>query len=443
MGVFRRWRSVSRPARWWAAALVTTLTGSTVTHAEWPQWRGPHRDGTVSDSASTGPWLVEPRLVWEREVGEGYSGPIVADERVWVHARRGGQEVVTCLTLAEGQPRWSQGYEAAFEQDPTALAHGEGPYATPSFADGRLFTFGVTGVLSAWDAATGDLQWRTDYAEERFPRYPLFGMAASPLVWNDMVFVHFGGTEGRRFGAPGRGAMVAMRVSDGQERWRWTGDGPAMAASPVPGSIGEQSQLVFKSQEWLVGVDAHTGRELWRHPYEVAEDNTIGTPLILGDRLVTSDYQKGITAWRIGSDGDAWTLRQLWHVPTVSLSLSSPVVVGDQVVSYSHTRRGHLVGLDLANGELLWRGETRWGPYVNVSLINWDGELVVLRDTGLLVVGEVSRDGFRIGRTYRLGRETTWAHPAVVDDRIVIRDGDRLAVYRLRGAGSPPARGSH
>ncbi len=427
-----------------ALALVVTLPGVAPGSAQdssvagwkardsWPQWRGARRDGAVSGHVSPGSWLAEPELLWERDVGAGYSGPVVAASRVWIHARQGDHEVVSCLTLAEGEAVWSDRYAVDFDQDPTARAHGKGPYSTPSLADGRLFTLGVTGVLTVRDAATGDVLWRTDYSGEGFPDFPFFGTAASPLVWNDLCFVHFGGTTGRTLGAPGRGAMVALRVTDGKEQWRWTGDGPAMAASPVLGRIGEQWHLVFKTQERIVGVDPRTGRELWRHPYEVSEDNTIVTPLILGDRLVTSDYQKGTTAWRLHSEHGAWTLRQLWHDATVSLSLSSPVIIGDQIVSYSHNRKGHLVGLDLADGDVLWRGESRWGSYVHVSLVNWHGDLLALRDNGVLIVAEVSRSGLRTLHSHHLGQDKTWAHPAVVDDRIFVRDGARLAVYRLR-----------
>jgi outer membrane protein assembly factor BamB len=412
--------------------LAPALVGPTVAQAEWPQWRGAARDGSVSRPASRRPGLAAPIKLWERTVGGGYSGPVVADDLIWVHSRSRAQEVVTCLTLGEGEPVWSARYDADFEQDPTALVHGSGPYSTPSIVDGRLFTFGVSAVLSVWDAATGTLLWRTDYSEESLPDFPFFGAAASPLIWNDLCFVHLGGTEGRRGGAPGRGAMVALRVTDGKEQWRWTGDGPALAASPVLSLIDQQWQLVFKTQERIVGLDPHAGRELWRIPYKVTEDNTIVSPLVLGDQLVTSDPQMGVTAWRIQSNGKAWELRQIWHSSTVSLSFSSPVVMGDQVVGFSHYRKGQLFGLDSANGDVLWRGDPRWGEHA--SLIKWGDDLLALRGDGLLVAGKVTQDGFRTEFTHRLGQEMTWGHPAIVDDRIIIRDGDRLAVYRLRSA---------
>jgi outer membrane protein assembly factor BamB len=406
-------------------------------HGQWPQWRGPARDGSVAARPRGEAWPARAALVWEREVGEGYSGPVIARSRIWVHTRKGGQEVVSSLSLGNGEELWARSYDAPFEQDPSALAHGRGPYATPSFAEDRLLTLGVTAVLSAWDADTGTLLWRKDYSDEFDPNITLFGAAASPLVWGGLCFVHFGGPKEGRLGSPGPGAMVALSIVDGRERWRWTGDSPGLGASPVIQVIGGRPQLVFKARASIVGADPRTGRELWRIPFKVVEDNTIVTPLFVGEVLVTSDYEKGMRAWRIEGQGDSWTARELWHHREASLFMSSPVVVGDQVVGLSHFKRGQLFGLDPGDGRVVWRGPGRWGEHA--SLIAWGNQVLVFRDDGSLVVGQASGERLRSLRTYRLGGERMWGHPAVVDDRIIIKDGSRLAVYRF-GRSEPTVR---
>jgi outer membrane protein assembly factor BamB len=186
---------------------------------------------------------------------------------------------------------------------------------------------------------------------------------------------------------------------------------------------------VFKARTSIVGADARTGRELWRIPFKVSEDNTIVTPLFVDQRLVTSDYDKGMYAWRIEAQGEAWAARELWHHREASLFMSSPVIVGDQVVGFSHLKRGQLVGLDPGDGRVVWRGPGRWGEHA--SLVAWGNQVLVFREDGSLVVGEVSGEGFRSLQTYRLGGERMWGHPAVVDERIIIKDGSRLAVYRM------------
>jgi outer membrane protein assembly factor BamB len=424
--------SVVTPSGAAKVALATTvaLLGLSAGAAgQWPQWRGPTRDGSVATPPRGDEWPERPVLLWEREVGEGYSGPVVARDRVWVHAREGRQEVVSSLALDSGKELWSRHDAVLFEQDPSAGLHGRGPYATPSLADGRLFTLGITAVLSAWDAATGALLWRTDYSAEFDPSHTYFGASASPLVWGGLCFVHFGGQREEALGRPGKGAMVALSVAEGRERWRWTGDSAGLGASPVVQVIGGQPHLAFKARASIVGVDPHTGRELWRIPFPVDMENTIVTPLFVGDVLVTSDYQKGMHAWRIQRKGHGWTTQELWRHREVSLFTSSPVVAGGQVIGFSEFKRGQLFGLNPRDGRVLWRSDGRWGDHA--SLIAWGNQVLVFREDGSLVVGDLSGGRFQELRRYRLGGRLMWGHPAVVDDRIVVKDGSRLAVYQI------------
>ena len=397
--------------------------------SDWPQWRGPARDGSVSDSPIEGDWPEQPALLWKREVGEGYSGPVVARERIWVQARRGQREVVSSLRLSDGKELWSRSHEVPFEQDSSAAGHGLGPYSTPSLAGDRLFTIAITAVLSAWNAADGTLLWQADYSGEFDPSYTTYGASASPLVWKDLCFMHVGGPKGRELGNSGPGAMVALRVADGKEVWRWTGDSPNLGASPVIQEIAGRSQLVFKSRDKIVGLDPRDGKELWRIPWRVPMDNTIVTPLLIGDQLITSDYEKGVVAWRLEKSGTSWAARELWHQREVYVAMSSPVVAAGQVVGLSYLRQGQLFGLDPESGEILWRHESKWGDYA--SLIAWGDAVLVFRQDGAVIVGEVSRDRFREIRRYRLWSGRSWAHPAIVDDRILVRSGEQLTAYRL------------
>ncbi len=422
--------TASRAAKAAFVSACLLLDLSAVGRADWPQWRGPARNGSVEGHPRGEDWPERPVLLWEREVGQGYSGPIVARNRIWIHTRRGEQEAVSSPALGDGEELWTRRYGAPFEQDHTALAHGRGPYATPALADKRVITLGITAVLSAWDAEAGTLLWRKDYSDEFDPNHTLFGVAASPLVWEGLCFVHFGGPKEGKLGVPGPGAMVALNVTDGRERWRWIGDSPGLGASPVIQVIRGRPQLVFKARAIIVGADPRTGKELWRIPFKVTEDNTIVTPLFVDEVLVTSDYDKGMYAWRIEGEGDSWKARELWHGREASLFMSSPVVSGDLVIGFSHFKMGQLFGLNPRDGRVVWRGPARWGEHA--SLIAWGNQVLVFREDGSLVVGEVSQEQFRLLRTYRLGGEKMLGHPAVVDERIIIKDGNRLAVYRLQ-----------
>ena len=410
--------------------VIGLLGAPAASPGEWPEWRGASRDGAVAAAPRKGNWPEKLALLWEREVGEGYPGPVAAGDRVWIHARRGNREVVSCLRLASGTVVWTAEYDAPFEQDESARMHGRGPYSTPALADGRLFTFGVNSVLSVWDAGAGKLLWRKESAKEFNPGFPFFGQASSPLVWGGLLFVHMGGHDRKQpMEAPGVGAIVALSVADGRETWRWSKQAPAIAASPLICNFEGWSQLVFKTNQHLVGLDPVTGQELWQFPCKVPMDNTIVTPLVADGRLLNSDYEQGVSAWRIQSTGASWTARQLWRTREASLSMSSPVLAGGQVVGFSHFRKGQLFGLDPSDGRLLWQGEPRSGEHA--TLISWGDEVLAFLEDGSLVVGGVARDGFRPLQTYRLGNSGGWAHPAVAGGRLLLRDGSRLAAYRL------------
>ena len=400
--------------------------------ADWPQWRGASRDGRVTAPLPAAGWPARLQRLWEREVGGGYSGPVVVGDRVWIHSRQGDREVVSALRLATGEPLWSAGYDAPFVQDPDAGPHGRGPYATPAVAGGRLFTFGVTSLLSAWDAGTGRLLWRRDSGSGFRGPFPYFGAAASPLVWEQRCFVHLGGDDRSRFDSPGTGAMVSFDVVDGREIWRWTGDGPAVGASPVVATVAGRAQLIFKTKRKIVALDPQTGQELWQFPYVVSQDNTIVTPLVFGDRLLTSDFDFGIAAWQIHPRAAApgtWTARSLWQTRDASMFLSSPVLVDGLVVGFSHFRKGQLFALDPEGGRVVWSGPVRSGEHA--TLIGWGAFLMAFLENGSLEIHRVSRAGLRLERRYQLGAATAWSHPAVTGSRILVRDGTRLVAFGL------------
>jgi outer membrane protein assembly factor BamB len=284
-------------------------------------------------------------------------------------------------------------------------------------------------VLSAWDAATGNLLWRRESGKEFSLAFPYFGAAASPLVWERLCFIHLGGDDRNKADNPGIGAMVALRVADGREQWRWAGDGPAVGASPIICAIGGSMQLIFKTKRKIVALDPRTGRELWQFPYRIDQDNTIVTPVILGDRLVTSDYQFGVAAWQIRSSGGAWTAHPLWRTREASLFMNSPVLAGGTVVGFSHFHKGQLFAVDPTNGKVLWMGVPRSGEHA--SLVSYGNHLLVFREDGWMEVGEVSLHDFRLLRRYHLGDSVCWGHPALVDNRILVRDGTLLAAYRF------------
>src|SRR4029453_14253721 len=191
---------------------------------DWNQWRGPSRTGVTTAFKAPASWPERPRQVWKVKAGEGHSSPIVAADRVYLFSRISGQEAVTAYEVATGKEGWRQRYDAPYEMNSAATSHGKGPKSTPVFDRGRLYTFGIGGILSAWNAASGKLLWRTGFKKDFPSKSPDFGVAMSPIVASDKLIVHAGG--------PGNGAVLALNPLTGKQVWSWNGEGPAYA-SPV------------------------------------------------------------------------------------------------------------------------------------------------------------------------------------------------------------------
>ncbi|MGH9370578.1 MAG: PQQ-binding-like beta-propeller repeat protein, partial [Vicinamibacterales bacterium] len=254
---------------------------------DWNQWRGPSRAGVTTTFAAPAKWPDRPTQAWEVKVGGGHSSPIVSNGRVFLHSRVEEQEVVTAFDLLSGKQVWQQRYDAPYEMHPAARAHGQGPKSTPVAAAGRLFTFGISGTLSAFDAASGKRLWQKRYSKEFDAASPDFGTAMSPVVEGDMLIAHVGGIE--------TGGLAALDAATGQSKWMWKGDSPAYA-SPVVATFGKTRQVITQSRSHVVGINAADGRLLWSIPLTTEYHQNIVTPVIAGDLVIYSGIRKPLAA---------------------------------------------------------------------------------------------------------------------------------------------------
>ena len=175
--------------------------------ADWPQWRGPNRDGLVSDASIPRAWPKELKQEWKVTVGVGHASPVVANGRVYVFARQGEEEVLLCLDLATGKEIWRSSQPIAYEMHNAAKGHGKGPKSTPVLSNGNVYTLGITGVLSCHDAQTGKLKWRREFSKQYPKTSPQFGTAMSPLMLDGQLIAHVGGHD--------KGALMAFDAETG------------------------------------------------------------------------------------------------------------------------------------------------------------------------------------------------------------------------------------
>jgi outer membrane protein assembly factor BamB len=395
--------------------LMSAATAAQATRTDWSQWRGPNRDG-----AATAPvpaeWPGKLTKRWELSVGSGHSSPVVAGDRVIVHARQGDREIIRAVALSTGKELWRNEYAAPYSVNSAAQAHGPGPKSTPAIAAGRVFTFGIGGILSAVDLATGKLLWRTPPPAV----LPDFGTAMSPLADGALVIAHMGGIS--------KGALTAFEAATGKVRWQWTGDGPAYA-SPVIATIGGTRHVITQTQKFIVSLNAADGALLWQTPLTTPYDQNSVTPLVKGDLLIYSGLESGVTAVRIAKKGAQWVASPVWKNDQVSMYMSSPVIDKTTLFGLANRSAGQFFALDLTTGKTLWTTRGREGE--NASLIA-AGPFLLLSTTGAeLIVARPNPAKFEEVRRYTVADSAVWAHPALAPRAVLVKDVDKLICWSL------------
>lgn len=404
------------------AALIAGMEAAGVS-AQWQQWRGPSRDGIVPAAQAPSVWPESPKLKWKQPAGEGYSSPVVDAGRVFVHSRTNSDEVVSAFDLATGKALWRASYAAPFSKNKYAAEMARGPFSTPLLRNGRLFTLGATAVLSAFNAATGALEWRKDFSKEIDTSKLFTGTAMSPIVANGLLIVHVGDDGG--------GAIRAFDPMSGAEKWTLPGHGPGYASPVVVNSgTGGTPHLVTMTDKAVVGLDVTKGTLLWTLPFPDEWNENIVTPVMAGDVLVIAGTRKGTFGYRLEQNGGKWTPRQLWHNADLPMYMSTPVADGPMLFGFSNRRKGQLFCLDARTGTAKWTTEGRAGT--NASLLSAGPNLVVLTTDAELLVLRRNAEKYDELRRYKLSSSPTWAHPALLGDAIVVRDAESVAVWSLR-----------
>jgi outer membrane protein assembly factor BamB len=396
--------------------ILAILCGRQIYAQDWPQWRGPDRDGAVSSFKEPSQWPESLKQQWKVDVGLGYATPLVVGERLYLFTRQAEEEVMTALDAASGKVIWRTSYPAPFKMVGATARHGAGPKSTPAHASGRLFTLGMTNIVTAFDAASGKQLWQKPATNAQ----PAFHTAMSPVVDGDQIIVHIGG--------PGEGALTAFDVATGKVRWAWTEDSPAYG-SPIVVNLGGVRQVVTFTHRYLVGVAAATGELLWRRPFRTPSDTTSQTPILYNDTIIQMGRENGVTAFRVMRRDGTWTTEDVWQTKEVSQHMTNGVVVDGVLYGLSHLNGGQYFALDLATGGVLWKSEPRQAE--NAGIVRAGDTIFVLEDDGEIVVMKASRTGMNVLRRYDVADSQTWAQPAISGTRVYVKDVSNLTLWTL------------
>lgn len=404
------WRNIA------IAAVFLLSFFQSATAQDWNQWRGPSRDGLVPATSAPSSWPESLRRLWRVEIGEGYASPIVSRGRVFIHGRRDPEEVVTAIDLAKGEIIWQQKYAAPFQKNQYAVSMAKGPNATPLVLGDRLFTLGVTGVLSAWDTAKGVQLWTKDYSKTVDTSKLFCGTAASPLASGGLVVVQVGSDVHG-------GQMLALDPATGAQKWEWRGAGPGYA-SPVVMDVAGKAQIVTMTESSIVGIDAKTGGELWSTPFPDEWHENIVTPLWTGSHLVVSGTRQGTHAYTLQQANAKWQATEAWKNPDVAMYMSSPVYGDGLIYGHSSKRKGQFVALDAKTGVVRWSTEGRDGDHASVLLT--PNHIIYLTNGADLIVARRATKTFEVERRYDVADAATWAMPVLLGKDILVRDATGL-----------------
>ena len=392
------------------------LVASTAPAQDWPQWRGPNRDGKVSGFTAPDTWPKALTQKWKVNVGLGDSTPALVGDKLYVFAEQGTDEVTLCLDAASGKEIWNDKYASHGTISGAPTRHGQGPRSSPVVADGKVVTLDFAGVLSCLDAGTGKVMWRKD---KDIPTPPRFYVATSPIVVDGMCIVRIGGGD--------KGGLVAFDLNTGESKWQRSGDGAAYS-SPVLARIGDVSQIIEESEKFLDGVDVATGKPLWQTSFAArGMAYNAATPIVEGDTVYCTGH--GSKAFTVSKGGDSFAARELWSNDQVGTQFNTPVLKDGKL--YGLSSKGNFFCMDSKTGKVLWTDTAKHQNFC--AILDAGPVLIALPPDGQLIVFKPDAQKFEEVAKYKVSDSPTYAHPVIAGNRIYIKDKDSLTLFLLNG----------
>ncbi len=406
--------------RLFTLGLLVTVTSYSIAEERsttWTQWRGPNRDSIVGGPAwpdkLQGDYLTQ---LWRVELDDGYPGPIVTEDCVFVaETRNKTDEVVRCLDRKTGKQLWEYGWKGSMTVPFFARANGSWIRSTPAYDGESLYVAGMRDLLVCLDAKTGKERWRADLMERNKAPLPAFGFVCSPLVDETAVYVQAGG------------AFVKLDKKTGETIWNTLQDQGGMYgsafSSPVFATLGGKRQIVVQTRTTLAGVDPTSGQVLWKQDIPANKGMNILTPTIYNEAIFTSAY--GAKTYLLKPEGNS--VKTEWTLP-MDANMSSPVIVGKH--AYLHLRNQRFCCIDLESGKTCWTTTKAFGKYM--SMVAQGNKILALDQRGILLLIQANPEQFTLLDERKVSNQETWGHLAVVGDELFIRELKGLTVFRWR-----------
>lgn len=395
--------------------LFLTLTAIAQTAGEWPQWRGPNRDGISKETGLLKQWPEGgPRLVWKAVgAGRGYSSMAVSKGRIFTMGVRGDKEHLIAFDVATGKEAWSTPHGSVYKD-----SRGDGPRGTPTIEGNKGYALGANGDLSCFDTTTGRVLWSQNVLEKFGGKNINWGISESPLIVGDKLLVNAGG--------PGA-SIVALNKRDGSLIWKSQSDSPGYS-SAILVNAGGVDQVVFFTSKRAIGLDPRDGRMLWEYDRPANDVANVATPVARANRVfISSDYGVGGGLVEIKAAGNGVNAQEVYFTKDMKNHHSTSILVGDYLYGFSSSI---LTAMKFDTGEIAWKDRS----VGKGSMVYADGHLYCYSENGVIGLVEATPEGYREKGRFTIKQDSlpTWTHPVVVGGRLYIRDQDTIYAYDVK-----------
>jgi hypothetical protein len=383
---------------------------------DWPQWRGPNRDGVSAEKGLLQDWPAGgPPLAWKASgAGEGYSSFAASNGRLYTLGARSGTEYIVAYDIASGKRLWELAHGRRFSND-----RGDGPRATPTIEGSMMYAYGASGDLSALEiGATPKVVWTINVLKQFGGSNITWGLSESPLVLSDRILVNAG--------AP-NASIVAIKKSDGTTLWKSQGD-EAGYSSAVLHEAGGVREAIFFTGERALGVDVNTGKLLWSYGQVANRTANIATPIVKGNRVfLSSGYGTGAALLELTPAAGGITAREVYFTRQMKNHHASSVLIGDHLYGFDDAI---LKAMKFDTGQIAWQDRS----VGKGSLVFADNRLYLYSEHGVVGLAEASPQGYKEHGRFELktGSLPTWSHPIVSGGRLYLRDQDTIYAYDVK-----------
>lgn len=393
-----------------------TTTDPAAAHATrnyWTNFRGPNRDGRYDEMAILTSWPsggLKP--LWKQPIGVGFASFVIADGRAFTIEQRRRQELVAAYDVATGRELWTRPWSAEFTD-----STGDGPRATPTWDDGRLYALGATGELRCVDAKTGAVVWGRNILSENGASNLQWAMAASPLIVDDKVIVLPGGPAGK--------SIAAYNKMTGAPVWKSQSD-PQAYVSPMLMTLAGRRQIVVVSSSRVLGLVPEDGSLLWSYIWDTDMGINVSQPIQVDKNrfFISAGYGKGAALVEVTGGGNSFATKTVWENINMKNKFNSSVLHEGHVYGLDE---GILTCVDVNTGARKWKG----GRYGYGQVILASGHLIVSTETGELALVKATPDQFVEVARFAAIEGKTWNYPAIANGKLLVRNSSQMAAFNI------------